>query len=259
MSSAENDQGDGALAGKVAIVTGGAGGIGSRIAGAFAASGAEVVVASRNPEKLENAAATISRTGQRCLAIPTDVTDPNQVNAMIEKTLAELGSVDIMVNNAGGAMFIKPPEALLPEEWNAAIALNLTSVFLCSAAAARVMIERNGGRIINISSVAGMRMSPRFVHYGAAKAGVINLTKSLASCWGPHDINVNCIAPGLTATEGVADWLPPTTREDGSPVPPLQYPPDPEHVADLAVFLASDAAARISGELYPIRALTELA
>jgi 3-oxoacyl-[acyl-carrier protein] reductase len=150
-------------------------------------------------------------------------------------------------------------EELLPEEWNAAIALNLNSVFLCSVAVSKNMIERKFGKIINISSVAGMRLSPNFVHYDAAKAAVINLTKGLAVSWGPHNINVNCIAPGLTATEGVANWLPPKTKKDGSPVPLLQYPPDPEHVAQLALFLASSASERISGELFPIRALTELA
>ena len=244
---------------RVAIVTGGAGGIGSRIAREFARNGANVVVASRSQAKLDKIADEVRSIGSKSLAIATDVTDPEQVDRMINQTVAEFGKVDIMVNNAGGAMFIKPPEKLEPAEWNAAIALNLTSVFLCSAAAGKVMMEHGGGRIINISSVAGMRLSPAFVHYGAAKAGVINLTKSLAVCWGPHDINVNCIAPGLTATEGVADWLPPKTQKDGSPVPPLQFPPDPEHVAQLAVFLASKASARISGELFPIRALTELA
>ena len=156
-------------------------------------------------------------------------------------------------------MFIKPPEKLKPEEWEAAIALNLTSVFLCSHAVSQPMIEQKKGKIINISSVAGMRLSPSFVHYGAAKAGVINLTKSLAACWGKHNINVNCIAPGLTATEGVSQWLPNRTKEDGTPVPPLEFPPEPEHVAELAVFLASETSAHISGELFPIRALTELA
>ena len=150
-------------------------------------------------------------------------------------------------------------EKLKPEEWNNAIALNLTSVFLCSQAVSQHMIAQKHGSIINISSVAGIRLSPAFVHYGAAKAGVINLTKSLAVCWGPHNINVNCIAPGLTATEGVSQWLPSRNREDGSPVPPLEYPPDPEHVAELATFLASRSSSHISGELFPIRALTELA
>lgn len=244
---------------KVAVITGGAGGIGSRIARAFARNGARLVIASRSQDKIDKIADEISSDGGEAIAVATDVTVSAQVDNMIEQASAAYGRVDVMVNNAGGAMFIKPPEALEPDEWSAAIALNLTSVFLCSAAAAKGMINRGSGRIINISSVAGMRLSPAFVHYGAAKAGVINLTKSLAVCWGPHGINVNCIAPGLTATEGVAQWLPAKTQEDGSPVPPLQYPPDPEHVAELAVFLASAASSRISGELFPIRALTELA
>lgn len=247
------------LTGKVAIVTGGAGGIGSRIAKEFANQGARVVVASRGQEKLDKIVEEIKSAGSEALAIAADVTDPEQVDNMVSQTISQLGQVDIMVNNAGGAMFIKPPEELTPDEWNAAIALNLNSVFLCSTAVSKNMIERKSGKIINISSVAGMRFSPGFVHYGAAKAAVINLTKGLAVCWGPHNINVNCIAPGLTATEGVADWLPPKTQKDGSPVPPLQFPPDPEHVAQLAVFLASSASERISGELFPIRALGELA
>lgn len=249
----------GQLTGRVAIVTGGAGGIGSRIAKEFASQGARVVVASRGQEKLDKIVAEIKSVGGEALGVATDVTDPAQVDNMVSRTISEFGQVDIMVNNAGGAMFIKPAEELLPEEWNAAIALNLNSVFLCSVAVSKNMIERKFGKIINISSVAGMRLSPNFVHYGAAKAAVINLTKGLAVSWGPHNINVNCIAPGLTATEGVANWLPPKTKKDGSPVPLLQYPPDPEHVAQLALFLASSASERISGELFPIRALTELA
>ncbi|MEM7016406.1 MAG: SDR family NAD(P)-dependent oxidoreductase [Pseudomonadota bacterium] len=248
-----------ALANKVAIITGGGGSIGGRIARAYADSGACVVVAGRTQEKLDAIVDEIQSGGGTAMAVATDVTDPAQVDNMVEQTKAQFGRVDIMVNNAGGAMFVKPPEKLKPEEWNAALALNLTSVFLCSSAAGKEMIAQgDGGRIISVSSVAGIKMSPAFVHYGAAKAGVINLTKSLATCWGQHNINVNCIAPGLTATPGVAQWLPPTEKEDGTPVPPLEYPPDPEHVADLAVFLASDASERISGELFPIRALYEL-
>ena len=250
---------DTTLADRVALVNGGAGGIGSRIARAYTSAGAHVVIASRSQGKLDELASELSSNGPGALAIAADVTVPDDVTNLVDSTVAAFGRLDILVNNAGGAMFVKPPLDLKPDEWNAAIALNLTSVFLCSQAAARIMMDLGGGRIINVSSVAGIRMSPGFVHYGAAKAGVINLTKSLASCWGPNDINVNCIAPGLTATEGVADWLPPKTREDGSAVPSLQFPPDPEHVADLAVFLASDGSARISGELFPIRALTELA
>lgn len=249
----------GILEGKVAIITGGAGGIGSRIAQAYTEAGAKVVIASRNQEKLDLIVDQLQAIGGEAMAVATDVTVPEAVDNMVAKTIEAYGSVDILVNNAGGAMFVKPPEKLKPEQWNAAIALNLTSVFLCSQAVGRHMIKACGGRIVNISSVAGMRLSPSFVHYGAAKAGVINLTKSLAVCWGPHNIHVNCIAPGLTQTEGVAQWLPDRTNEDGSPVARLDYPPETENVAELALFLGSDLCRHISGELIPIRALYELA
>ena len=249
----------GILEGKVAIITGGAGGIGSRIAQAYTEAGAKVVIASRNQEKLDFIVDKLRAIGGEAMAVATDVTVPEAVDNMVAKTIEAYGSVDILVNNAGGAMFVKPPEKLKPEQWNAAIALNLTSVFLCSQAVGRHMIKACGGRIVNISSVAGMRLSPSFVHYGAAKAGVINLTKSLAVCWGPHNIHVNCIAPGLTQTEGVAQWLPDRTNEDGSPVARLDYPPETENVAELALFLGSHLCRHISGELIPIRALYELA
>lgn len=249
----------GILDGKVAIITGGAGGIGSRIAQTYVEAGARVVIASRSQEKIDAVVEQLSAAGGEAVAVATDVTVPEDVTIMVAKTIEAFGRVDVLVNNAGGAMFVKPPEKLRPEEWNAAIALNLSSVFLCSQAVFQQMKEQGGGRIVNISSVAGMRLSPSFVHYGAAKAGVINLTKSLAVCWGPDNIHVNCIAPGLTQTEGVAQWLPDKTKEDGTPVAKLDYPPETGNVAELALFLGSDLCGHISGELIPIRALYELA
>ena len=249
----------GILDGKVAIITGGAGGIGSRIAQTYVEAGARVVIASRSQEKIDAVVEQLSAAGGEAVAVATDVTVPEDVTIMVAKTIEAFGRVDVLVNNAGGAMFVKPPEKLRPEEWNAAIALNLSSVFLCSQAVFRQMKEQGGGRIVNISSVAGMRLSPSFVHYGAAKAGVINLTKSLAVCWGPDNIHVNCIAPGLTQTEGVAQWLPDKTKEDGTPVAKLDYPPGARNVAELTLFLGSDLCGHISGELIPIRALYELA
>jgi len=249
----------GILDGKVAIITGGAGGIGSCIAQTYVEAGARVVIASRSQEKIDAVVEQLSAAGGEAVAVATDVTVPEDVTIMVAKTIEAFGRVDVLVNNAGGAMFVKPPEKLRPEEWNAAIALNLSSVFLCSQAVFQKMKEQGGGRIVNISSVAGMRLSPSFVHYGAAKAGVINLTKSLAVCWGPDNIHVNCIAPGLTQTEGVAQWLPDKTKEDGTPVAKLDYPPETGNVAELALFLGSDLCGHISGELIPIRALYELA
>jgi NAD(P)-dependent dehydrogenase (short-subunit alcohol dehydrogenase family) len=245
---------------KVAIVTGGAGGIGSAIALAYAEAGAHVVVASRKQGNLDKVATRITSLGRESLAIATDVTVPEQVDNMVKQTVDKFGRVDIMANNAGGALHIKKAEELSPDEWNAGIALNLTSVFLCCVAAGKVMMQQKSGKIINISSVAGIKKSPSFPHYGAAKAGVINLTKTLASGWGQHNIHVNCIAPGLTATEGVKrmGWLPPDKDEDGNPVPPLQLAHSPEHVANLAVFLAAEASDHLTGEVIPIRPLLEL-
>jgi len=246
------------LHGKVVIVTGGSGGIGNQIARAFAATGAKVVITSRGLEKLEKIASQIRAKGHTCAAIACDVTDADQVDRLMRQVIDEMGGLDVLVNCAGGALFMKPPLEISADEWRAGIAANLDNVFFCCKAAGKHMVKQHSGRIISISSVAGIKASPAFVHYGAAKAGVINLTKSLALLWGKHNITINCIAPGLTATEGVAQWLPDKIREDGSPVPPLEYPPDPEHVADLTIFLASDASKKISGELFPIRSLTEL-
>jgi len=245
---------------KIAIVTGGAGGIGTCIAMEYAKAGASVVVASRNQRNLNKVAAEIKALGTESLAIATDVCVPEQVDEMVKRTVDTFGRVDILVNNAGGALSMKRVEELSFEEWNATIALNLTGTFLCSVAAGKIMIERKSGKIVNISSVAGIKGSPSMAHYGAAKAGVINLTVCLASGWAQHNINVNCIAPGLTATEQIRRWgvLPLDKNEDGTSVPPLLFPHGPENVADLAVFLASAASDHISGELIPIRGLVAL-
>ena len=242
---------------KIAIVTGGAGGIGTCIALEYARAGANVVVASRNQGNLDRVAAEIKALGRESLAVPTDVCIPEQVDNMVKQTVDRFGRIDILVNNAGGALYVRKVEELSPDEWNATIGLNLTGTFLCSVAAGKLMIARRSGKIINISSVAGVKGSPTMAPYAAAKAGVINLTRSLAAEWGQYDVHVNCIVPGLTATEGIRRWgmLPPDKNEDGTPVPPLLFPHDPEHVANPAVFLASPASDHITGESIPVRAL----
>ena len=242
---------------KIAIVTGGAGGIGTCIALEYAKAGANVVVVGRNQENLDKVAAEIKALGRESLAVATDICVPEQVDNMVKQTVDKFGRIDILVNNAGGSLTFKKVEELSPNDWNATITLNLTGTFLCSVAAGKVMIEQKGGKIINISSVAGIKVDPRLAPYGAAKAGVINLTKSLATGWAKHNINVNCIAPGLTSTEKIRrrGWLPPDKYDDGTPVPPLKLVHGPEHVADLAVFLASAASDHITGELMVIRAV----
>jgi len=245
---------------KIAIVTGGAGGIGTCITLEFAKAGTNVVVVSRNQENLDKVASEIKALGREPLAIATDVSIPQQVDNMVKQTVDRFGRIDILVNNAGRGSIPIIPEELSFEDWNTVVALNLTGPFLCSIAAGKVMIEQKSGKIVNIASTAGINGAPGMVHYGAAKAGVINLTKSLANGWAQHNINVNCIAPGLTATPGLrsAGWIPSDKNEDGTPVPPLLFPNDPEDVANLAVFLASAASDHISGEFIPIRGLVAL-
>jgi len=240
---------------KVAIVTGGAGGIGTCIASAFAKAGANVVVVSRNLENLEKVAAELKTLGSESLSISADVCDPQQVDSMVKQTMDRFGRIDILVNNAGGALHVKNPEELTPDEWKEGIALNLTSPFLCSMAAGKVMMQQESGKIINISSVAGIKGTSTMIHYAAAKAGVMNMTLSLANAWAQYNINVNCIAPGLTATPGLKNrgWIPSDKNEDGTPVPPLLIPQNPEEVANLALFLASSLSDNISGETIPIR------
>ena len=241
---------------KIAIVTGGAGGIGSSIAMEYARAGANVVVASRKQANLDKVAAEIKALGRESLAIATDVCIPEQVDNMVKQTMDRFGRIDIMVSCAGSGLHIKKPEELTPDEWNAGIALNLTGPFLCDIAAGKVMMEQKSGKIINISSTAGINLNPTMIHYAAAKAGVISLTKSLAMVWAQHNINVNCIAPGFTATEGIRRMgiVPPDKKEDGTPVPQLLRIPETENVADLAVFPASAASDHITGELMVIRA-----
>ena len=241
---------------KIAIVTGGAGGIGSSIAMEYARAGSNVVVASRNQEKLDKVAAEIKALGRESLAIATDVTVPEQVDNMVKQTVDKFGRVDIMVSCAGSGLHMKKPEELTPDQWNAGIALNLTGPFFCNIAAGKIMMEQKSGKIVNISSTAGVNLNPSMAHYAAAKAGLINLTKTLALSWAQHNINVNCIAPGFTATEGIRRMgiVPPDKKEDGTPVPQLLRIPEPENIADLAVFLASAASDHITGELFVIRA-----
>ena len=241
---------------EVAVVTGGGRGIGKGIAMAFFEAGAKVVVAARRTHEIEAVAEEIRKSGGEALAVTTDVTSDKDMVRLAKLTLEHFGKISIWVNNAGGSPMRMPLKELPRDEWDRTIALNLTSIYVGTVTAAQYMEK---GSVINITSGAGTGPVPGSAHYGAAKAGGINLTKSLAVCWGPHNINVNCIAPGLTATEGVSQWLPNKNQEDGTPVPPLEYPPDPEHVAELATFLASRSSSHISGELFPIRALTELA
>ncbi|MDG2072685.1 MAG: SDR family NAD(P)-dependent oxidoreductase [Pseudomonadales bacterium] len=245
---------------KVAIVTGGGSGIGEAITMAYARAGAHVVVAARKQERLDKAASAVRALERESLAISTDVTDPDQVNRLIEKTLEKFGRLDIMVANSGGGGFPPLLDATLAD-WDQQVALNLDSAFLCDVAAAKAMIAQgSGGKIINISSTAGINLNPGLAAYAAAKAGVINFTKTVALSWAGHGINVNCVAPGFVATPGIrkAGYVPSEIRKDGTKVPPLLMPNEPEHVADTCVFLASEASSHVTGEVMIVRAMLHM-
>lgn len=244
------------LQGKTAIVTGGAGGLGRSMVATLAAAGANVVVASRNQENISKIADAINQKGQSALAIVVDITNEDQVDSLIEQTVAAFGSVDIIVNNAGRWGKSHKAEDTPLDEWRDVVEQNLTGVLIPCLAAGKQMIKQGSGKIINISSTAGSKGNPGQLHYSAAKAGVISLTNNLAFMWAPHNINVNCILPGLTATDELKGYgiIPTSPDKNGKEVPRLNLPPGPEDVANLTLFLASPASDALTGELYPIRA-----
>lgn len=235
---------------KVTIVTGGGTGIGKHIALRFAESGAPVVIASRNLENLEKVQREIAAGGGRALAVACDVRKPEDVDRVVDSTLREFGRVDVLVNNHG-ASFRCGILDMSPNGWNTIIAINLTGVFLFSKAAGLAMRDRGeGGSIINISSTAGVNGSPAMAHYGAAKAGVINFTSSLADELAPHKIRVNCVAPGPIITEGYLEVL----RARGE-VPEnlgagmvMERWGECDEIAWPVMFLASDASGFMTGE-----------
>ena len=239
------------LDGKVALVTGGGKGIGRGIALALADCGADVAVLARRQGDVDAVAEDIRGRGRRSLAISGDVLDDKVIPAALDRVVAELRSIDIMVNNAGGNTDRKShalPE-ITPEKWDEQIALNLRHKFFGSQHAARRM--KDGGRIINIVSVAALHASPGFGAYSTANNGVIAMTRTLAVELGPRGITVNCIAPGVIWTELLAESLNVTEETAASAFGrsiPLGRVGYPEDIAAAAVFFASPAAAWTTGQ-----------
>ena len=235
------------LEGKVAIVTGAGRGIGKAIALGLADAGADVVVAARTAGDVEATAGEIIARGRKALAVPTDVRLSDQVTELIENTVAEFGRIDILVNNAGGS-FDCSTMNMSEGGWDALIRENLKSVFLCSQAAARVMMEQKKGNIINIASIVGLRAYSSNAAYGAAKAGVINFTKTLAIDLAPYNIRVNAIAPGFIITEGVLQMRKsdPEKMKRKAAFVPLGRRGQPEDIVGGVIYLASDASAYVT-------------
>lgn len=186
------------LEGDVAVVTGAGRGIGEGTAKVLAGAGAKIICAARRADEVERVASEIRDSGGEALAVPTDVTDPQAIEALGQAAIEKWGHLDIWVNNAGGSPLQVPLTELPLEEWNATIALNLTAIWECTCTAARLM--RDGGRVVNISSIAAEQVVAGSGHYSAAKAAVNMLTRTFATELGPR-IRVNAIMPGAVPTE----------------------------------------------------------
>jgi NAD(P)-dependent dehydrogenase (short-subunit alcohol dehydrogenase family) len=238
------------LEGKVAIVTGGGTGIGAATALVLAQHGADVVIAARTAEDLGRTAAAIEgATGRRCLSIPTDVKQEDQVVRMVHFTLDELGRVDILINNAGGTRM--GPLATLPTKgWDASFDLNVRSAYFCTREVGHHMVEQRSGAIVNISSDAGVHGVRGGAHYSASKAALQMFTTVTAAEWGPHGVRANCIAVGPIASERAKEaWRVAGLEEAAmSAATPLRRVGRPAEVANAILFFASDAASYITGQ-----------
>ena len=237
----------GKLNGKTAIVTGGARGIGGEIAMAFAAEGADLVIADLlSADVAAPVLSSIAASGRRSLLVRTDVSDEQQVRAMVDAALAEFGQVDILVNDAG--TFSQSAFAELEvSEWDRVLAVNLRGVFLCTRFVLPGMLERKRGKIINVASQLGQIGGIEMVHYSASKAGVIGLTKALAREVSTQGVHVNAIAPGPILTEMMAKETEEWAARKLSELPMGRFG-EVHEVAPTAVFLASDDSSYYVGQ-----------
>ena len=237
------------LSGKTAIVTGGGTGIGRQMAQGLAEAGANLVLCARKAERCEQAASELEQLGIRAIGLGCDVRDPEQVQHVVTKAVEELGGVDVLVNNAGTVWGASPEEMPL-EGWQKVIDVNLTGVFLFSQAAGRVMIERGGGVIVNIASVAGLQGGPpdvmNTIVYNASKGGVIAFTRDLACKWAQHGIRVNSIAPGWFPSD-MSGYVLERHEERLKQHIPLGRFGGPHDLEGVVVFLASDASGYVTG------------
>lgn len=237
------------LAGKVAIITGGKGGIGRAIALAFAEAGADIVVCSRVVEdgQLGAVAAEIQRLGRHSLAVQTDITRKNDVDSLVQRVMDEFGGIDILVNNA--AMNIMAPLLELREDgWDRIINTDLKGYYLCCQAVGKRMVDRKRGNIINMASAAAMKARQKMGAYCIAKAGVVMLTRVLALELASYNIRVNAIAPSMVKTKFSQPlWSAPETLKRIEAEIPLGRLAEPGDIIGTALFLASDASSYITG------------
>lgn len=231
------------LDGQVAVVTGGGAGIGRGIALGLAAFGARVAIWERDEESCQTAADEVGG-----LACTIDVREEAQVDAALAATVDALGTPTVLVNNAGGT-FHSPLLDTAPKGWDALIRSNLTHLLLCTQRVARAMVAAGtGGSIVNVTSIEGTRAAPGYAAYSAAKAGVINLTKTAALELAPHGIRVNCLAPDVTMTEGLMSIAQPGFEASIANMVPMGRAGHVDEMAGAAVFLASGLSSYVTGQ-----------
>jgi 2-dehydro-3-deoxy-D-gluconate 5-dehydrogenase len=241
------------LAGKVAIVTGGNGGIGLGMARGLATAGAAIAIVGRNEAKSAEAVTTLAKDGHKAVAVAADVTDEAAVGAMVTRVRGELGRIDILVNNAG-INIRKPPESLDPAEWDSVIRTNLTSAFLCSRAVHPAMKATGGGKIINIGSMMSIFGASFAPAYAASKGGIVQFTRSCAVAWAADNIQVNAVLPGWIDTD-----LTKRAREQIAGLHDKVLARTPaarwglaDDFAGIATFLASPASDFVTGTAIPV-------
>jgi gluconate 5-dehydrogenase len=238
------------LSGRIAIVTGGSRGLGLEMAEGLAEAGAALMLCARRDAWLTPTVDHMRARGVRVEAAICDVSNPDDVQAVVDKTLAAYGKIDILVNNAGVTWGARP-EAMPLEKWRNVIDINLTGAFLFSQAAGRAMLERAYGRIINVASVAGLQASvngPQYAAYAASKAGLMGLTRELAASWGRQGIRVNAIAPGFFHSR-LADPAIPLAEPGIKATSPIPRVGAAGELKGVAVFLAADASNYITGQV----------
>jgi len=236
------------LKGKVVLITGSTRGIGKEFAIGFAKEGADLVVNGRDLEKAKVAAKEIEGLGVRALAIAADVSRSQDVERMVEETVNSFGRIDILVNNAGVNPFILEAEKIKEEGWDQVLDVNLKGLFLCCQAVGKRMIQQGGGKIINISSAAGLLGEQGFLPYCVSKAGVMVLTRILAYEWSRYHILVNAIAPGFVAGGMNTPILNKEILVSGlTQQVPMKRLGNPEEIVNIALFLASEDSSYING------------
>ena len=236
------------LKGKVALITGSTRGIGKEFAIGFAKEGADIIVNGRNLEKAKAVANEIENLGVRSIAIHGDVSSSQDVARMVEEAINQFGRIDILVNNAGINPFILEAEKIKEVGWDQVLDVNLKGVFLCCQAVGKKMIQQGGGKIINISSTAGILGEQGFLPYSVSKAGVTVLTRVLAYEWSRYNILINAIAPGFVAGGMNAPILNKEILVSGlTQKVPIKRLGKPEEIVSLALFLASEESSYING------------